>query len=69
MFANINTILSGFINGRSINEYEIETSIGNFYVVEWENAERLIERKIFENKDEANKKYRCILKAFINGKI
>ena len=69
MYANLNTIASSTINGRTINEYEIETSIGTFYVVDWENPDKLIERKIYDIKAEADKKYRCVLKSVIAGKI
>lgn len=69
MYANINTVASSTINGRTINEYEIETSIGTFYVVDWENPDKLIERKICDIKADADKKYRCTLKSVIAGKI
>ena len=69
MYANISIIASSTINGRTINEYELETSIGTFYVVDWENPGNLIERKIYDIKAEADKKYRCVPKSVIAGKI
>lgn len=65
-----NELDSAKIFGRNIWLYEFETTIGNFYIVEYERKDQTIERYIFDNDiEKAKKKYKSICKRLVDGKI
>ena len=58
------------INGRNSWMYLISTSIGNFVIVEYENNELLLVRKLFENDyGKAESYFERVCRKMISGKI
>lgn len=57
MYANMIELNKAEINGRKAWLYMIDTSIGVFYVAEYENPNLNLTRKIFDGSEEKAKAY------------
>ena len=58
------------INGRNVWRYLVSTFIGNIHIVQYE--QRTMEIKTFlysENLDDAERKYKAIIKGILNGSL
>lgn len=68
--AKCNLLAESRINGRNVWLYEIESPIGNIYVVDWEKETKEIVRVLFDEKKHlAEKLYTLNIQKIADGRL
>lgn len=58
------------INGRNVWRYLVSTPIGNIHIVQYEQKTMEIKTFLYaENLDDAEKKYKTVVKGILNGAL